>query len=375
MTTDNTSSPAPPLTVKSEAVAQDNKAPTLAPTLHIPSVPGSNLISLAPSPTQQQKVQPPPLPQQLPSNLISTAQLSKQQQQQAKIMALQLGQSLAQGQVQLQQVHQSQTGSEAASHASTSPTTENNGSAPSSAAASPVNNNNSNPFASLYQMIPTADGPMPAIPVYVVPQNMSFFQQGNGNGQLQLATSPNGAPQLFFTQAPINLVSNNKGNPLAKKQKLFACQEPGCGREFNTKFSLKRHQKRHNGDRPFKCPYKQCSGQFAENSTLKRHIRTHTGERPYRCNVKRCNKAFADRTNLRRHLLSHEKNTLRKHDILPGEMYDETGDMDLEDDDECTADGMSTESSVPAGSSGKSGMSTSTSPLDLLSAVSASAQH
>jgi len=68
--------------------------------------------------------------------------------------------------------------------------------------------------------------------------------------------------------------------------------------------SLKRHMKKHTGERPHACPY-NCGKRFAEKSTLTRHVRIHTGERPYICKFPGCGKSFADRTNVKRHELIH----------------------------------------------------------------------
>jgi len=73
----------------------------------------------------------------------------------------------------------------------------------------------------------------------------------------------------------------------AKKSVKHACTFPNCGNGFPTRFSLKRHMKRHTGERPFLCPWEDngiaCGRKFGEKSTLKRHLRIHTGEKPFRC--------------------------------------------------------------------------------------------
>ena len=92
---------------------------------------------------------------------------------------------------------------------------------------------------------------------------------------------------------------------------LFCCCaqwiEPNCGETLRTKFSLKRHLKKHvpaSGKRlPFVCPYQGCGKRFPESSTLKRHVRIHTGEKPYECRFKDCGKTFADATNVKVSLL------------------------------------------------------------------------
>jgi len=89
----------------------------------------------------------------------------------------------------------------------------------------------------------------------------------------------------------------------------YACLIPTCGETFPTKFSLKRHMKRHTGEKPFICNWTEngavCSRRFAEKSTLKRHVRTHTGEKPYQCSHPGCSKTFADRANCHRHEITH----------------------------------------------------------------------
>eukprot|EP00457_Paulinella_chromatophora_P002197 gb/GEZN01002201.1/.p1 GENE.gb/GEZN01002201.1/~~gb/GEZN01002201.1/.p1 ORF type:complete len:571 (-),score=78.66 gb/GEZN01002201.1/:787-2499(-) len=77
-----------------------------------------------------------------------------------------------------------------------------------------------------------------------------------------------------------------KPQPVKRKGKhaaLFACAQPGCDQSFPTRFSLKRHQKRHTGERPFKCELQGCQRRFAEKSTLERHQRSnaHAGTRLY----------------------------------------------------------------------------------------------
>ncbi|KAK4313097.1 hypothetical protein Pmani_015523 [Petrolisthes manimaculis] len=51
----------------------------------------------------------------------------------------------------------------------------------------------------------------------------------------------------------------------------FPCLYEGCPHAFKTKGSLKRHQRRHTGERPFACP--DCGRCFRESGSLARHQR------------------------------------------------------------------------------------------------------
>jgi len=53
----------------------------------------------------------------------------------------------------------------------------------------------------------------------------------------------------------------------------YMCPELDCGALMSTRFSLKRHSKKHSGLRPFICQH--CDKTFAEKSTLKRHEKIH----------------------------------------------------------------------------------------------------
>lgn len=84
-------------------------------------------------------------------------------------------------------------------------------------------------------------------------------------------------------------------------KKVFKCPFPGCGKEFQLKGNLKRHENIHNGDKKFRCKF--CGKDFLRKADMEVHHRVHTGEKPYQCKFADCDKSFARRSDL----LSHER--------------------------------------------------------------------
>ena len=74
-----------------------------------------------------------------------------------------------------------------------------------------------------------------------------------------------------------------------------------CGKVFTLSYSLRVQKQSYTGDRPFKCDV--CGMSFAKSYYLRIHKRTHTGEKPHKCKI--CGTSFTQSSSLRRHERIH----------------------------------------------------------------------
>ncbi|XP_015863155.1 zinc finger protein GLI4 [Peromyscus maniculatus bairdii] len=82
-------------------------------------------------------------------------------------------------------------------------------------------------------------------------------------------------------------------------EKPYACQ--ACAKRFGSWWGFMQHQRIHTGEKPFECG--QCGQAFSHSSHFTQHLRTHNGEKPYKCDD--CGHAFSQSSNLVRHQRLH----------------------------------------------------------------------
>ena len=75
--------------------------------------------------------------------------------------------------------------------------------------------------------------------------------------------------------------------------KQFRCDILQCGKNFKSKFSLKRHTSLHKVKKEYKC--KQCTKSFALLQYLSEHELIHSGTKPFRCQHEGCLESFRQR--------------------------------------------------------------------------------
>lgn len=86
-------------------------------------------------------------------------------------------------------------------------------------------------------------------------------------------------------------------------ERPFSCTFDGCGKKFNTAYTLKVHVRSHTNDRPYKCIH--CCKAFKTSGDLLKHTRTHTGEKLYKCSFEGCDKSFTTNDINKMHMRSH----------------------------------------------------------------------
>ncbi|XP_060616162.2 uncharacterized protein [Anolis sagrei] len=97
-----------------------------------------------------------------------------------------------------------------------------------------------------------------------------------------------------------------KGSQIAGggHERFFVGELPyysGCGRSFNDRPDLIKHESQSTADKPHKCS--RCAKSFMKRSNLRTHERIHTGEKPFRCSE--CGNSFSDGSSLIRHKRKH----------------------------------------------------------------------
>jgi len=90
-----------------------------------------------------------------------------------------------------------------------------------------------------------------------------------------------------------------------KGQTKYICEHAGCGKEYSTKFALRRHVHTHSGIKAWGCEL--CGKRFSLEQYLSEHMYVHTKAKPFVCNINGCTESFWQRGKLCLHRMTHKE--------------------------------------------------------------------
>ncbi|XP_074647917.1 uncharacterized protein LOC141903614 [Tubulanus polymorphus] len=100
---------------------------------------------------------------------------------------------------------------------------------------------------------------------------------------------------------------------LTADERPYKCEV--CFKGFKEMAIRRAHMLTHSYVRNFPCPYENCDHSFKTKGSLKRHIRRHTGERPFKC--RECGRSFRESGALLRHKKSRTPCIVKADTDLP----------------------------------------------------------